>query len=102
MVEKITLSDLDPEILIFFIGFFYLCKWMVRWVIVTYRSFYGTKCTADRYGVDSWAIITGATGGIGKFSALELAKRGFNIIIVSHDEGRMQEISDEITKKYSL
>lgn len=60
------MSDLDLEILVFFIGFFYLLIWSYRWIAVFYRTFLGTECTTDRYGNNSWAVITGATGGLGK------------------------------------
>jgi short-subunit dehydrogenase len=35
--------------------------------------FFGTKVTTDRYGKDSWAVITGCTDGIGRTLTLELA-----------------------------
>jgi len=33
-----------------------------------------------------WAVITGATNGIGKAYAYELAKQGFDIVIVARNE----------------
>lgn len=38
------------------------------------------------YGSDSWAIITGATDGIGWGFSQKLAKIGFNIIMISRTE----------------
>ena len=60
------MRDLDLEILVFFIGFFYLLIWTSRWVMVIYRTFLGTECTTERYGKDTWAVITGASGGLGR------------------------------------
>ncbi len=39
----------------------------------------------DRYGGDSWALITGGSDGIGLGFAQELAKLGFNICIIARN-----------------
>ena len=38
---------------------------------------------AEKYGIKSWAIVTGCTQGIGKAFCLELASLGFNLVLVS-------------------
>eukprot|EP01100_Stratorugosa_tubuloviscum_P014032 TRINITY_DN726_c2_g1_i1.p1 TRINITY_DN726_c2_g1~~TRINITY_DN726_c2_g1_i1.p1 ORF type:complete len:312 (-),score=133.33 TRINITY_DN726_c2_g1_i1:85-1020(-) len=45
---------------------------------------------------DSWAIITGATDGIGKEYALQLAAQGFNIVLVSRTLSKLKEVSETI------
>ena len=45
----------------------------------------------ERYGKGSWAFITGSTDGIGLEFAIQLAKRGFNIIIVARNPQKMVE-----------
>ena len=40
---------------------------------------------SERYGKGSWAMITGASDGLGKQYAFELAREGFNIVLVGHD-----------------
>ena len=37
------------------------------------------------YNKDSWAVVTGATDGIGKGFCEKLAKEGFNIVIVGRN-----------------
>lgn len=49
----------------------------------------------------SWALITGASDGIGKQYALQLAKAGFNVILVSRTASKLQALSSEITSSNS-
>jgi len=49
-----------------------------------------------RYGENSWAIVTGATDGLGKAFCEELAKEGFNIILVSRTLEKLKKVSSEI------
>ncbi|VDM83938.1 unnamed protein product [Strongylus vulgaris] len=46
-------------------------------------------------------LITGATDGIGKAYAFELAKKGFNIFLVSRTQSKLDEVQKEIREKYS-
>ena len=52
----------------------------------------------NRYGEDSWALITGATDGIGKALSEELAREGFNIILVSRSLQKLQKVSEDLLK----
>lgn len=46
-----------------------------------------------------WAIVTGATDGIGKAYALALAKKGMSIILISRTEAKLKAVKDEIDAK---
>lgn len=48
------------------------------------------------------ALVTGATAGIGKQTALTLAKLGYNIIITGRRLPRLAELKNELEKKYSI
>lgn len=52
-----------------------------------------------KYG--KWAVITGATDGIGKALAFELAKQGLNIFLISRSQDKLLETSKELIDKYS-
>ncbi|CAD5232756.1 unnamed protein product [Bursaphelenchus xylophilus] len=47
-----------------------------------------------------WAVITGATDGIGKQFAFELANRGFDQILVSRTLSKLEKTAEEITERY--
>jgi len=44
----------------------------------------------------SWAVVTGASDGIGREFALQLAKRGFNIVLVSRTKSKLEALSSEL------
>ena len=48
------------------------------------------------------ALVTGASSGIGRDIARELAKREYNIIAVSRDEGALKRLKQELEEKYRI
>ena len=49
-----------------------------------------------------FAVVTGASQGLGKAFTLELAKRKINVILVSLPNQKLPELSNEISKKYGV
>ncbi|HSN09823.1 MAG TPA: SDR family oxidoreductase [Hanamia sp.] len=50
----------------------------------------------------SYALITGASKGIGKAIAEELALKGFNILLIARSENLLRENTEEIKKKFKV
>ncbi|XP_028258551.1 very-long-chain 3-oxoacyl-CoA reductase-B [Parambassis ranga] len=46
-----------------------------------------------------WAVVTGATDGIGKAYAEELARRGFAIVLISRSQDKLDDVSKAIASK---
>jgi NADP-dependent 3-hydroxy acid dehydrogenase YdfG len=48
------------------------------------------------------AIVTGATSGIGKATAIEFAKNGYDLIITGRRQERLSDLKTELTKQYAV
>ncbi|XP_034040587.1 very-long-chain 3-oxoacyl-CoA reductase-B [Thalassophryne amazonica] len=46
-----------------------------------------------------WAVVTGATDGIGKAYAEELARRGFAVVLISRSQEKLDDVSKAIESK---
>ncbi|KAJ1340833.1 hypothetical protein BSLG_004559 [Batrachochytrium salamandrivorans] len=46
-----------------------------------------------------WAVVTGASDGIGKEFVLQLAHLGYNIVLISRSETKLQAVVDTLQKK---
>jgi short-subunit dehydrogenase len=58
---------------------------------------------AERYGAGDgcWAVVTGASSGIGEAYAHALAKDGFNVIVSARREDRLQQLVQELKRLYN-
>ena len=55
-----------------------------------------------KYGIGSYALVTGATDGIGKAFCEALAQKGINIILVSRNQKRLDRVATEIAEKHGV
>ena len=54
-----------------------------------------------RYG-GGWALVTGASDGIGKQYCIELAKSGFDIILMARNKEKLEEVAKELIEKHQV
>lgn len=69
------------------------------WRIVEEIYLIKEKNLPEEYGKGTWAIVTGATNGIGFGFVKQLAKRGMNVILIARNQekldARMKEVKAE-------
>lgn len=53
-------------------------------------------------GKGCWAVVTGASDGIGKEFALQLAKRGFSVVLVLRTQAKLEALAQEIAQSYKV
>lgn len=56
-----------------------------------------------KFGAPSktWALVTGASDGIGKEFALQLARAGYSTILISRTARKLDTVAEEIQQKYN-
>ncbi|XP_054855392.1 very-long-chain 3-oxoacyl-CoA reductase-like isoform X2 [Eublepharis macularius] len=47
-----------------------------------------------------WAVVTGSTSGIGKAYAHELARRGFDVVLISRSMEKLKQVAAEIEQQH--
>lgn len=58
------------------------------------------KFNKEQFG--PWAIVTGASSGIGKQFAKQLAEQGLNVVLIARRENLLNQISTELQRTYNV
>src|SRR5436309_5831984 len=56
----------------------------------------------DRARYGPWAVVTGASSGIGREFARQLAANGINVVLVARRETPMREAGNEFTRVHGV
>ncbi|BET03298.1 unnamed protein product [Nesidiocoris tenuis] len=62
----------------------------------------GTKIVDDFSDLGKWAVVTGATDGIGKSFAFQLARKGFSVALISRSKDKLENVAKEIENQCSV
>ena len=98
----------DFETYFYLIGVVYVIVVVIRLVIKSLDVIYGFVLPklfppsnfVKRYG--QWAIVTGCTQGIGRYYVKELAKMGMNIVLVSRNESKLEDLARTVKNSYGM
>lgn len=82
-----------------FFALYGLYKFTANYILPAFIGFYRhflrpRRNLSYRYGVDSWALVTGATDGIGEQLCYQLAKSGFNIVLIGRSDEKLLAVSN--------
>ncbi|CAB1316366.1 unnamed protein product [Coregonus sp. 'balchen'] len=99
-----TVSDSMLARGLMFIGGFTVLYYMLKW---SWECWYGFRVyvlskvwQADLKAYGQWAVVTGATSGIGKAYANELARRGLDIVLISRSKDKLHIVAKEIESQH--
>lgn len=75
----------------------------MRFLSFIRSSFFVSVNLKKKYAkAGNWAVVTGASEGIGQAMSIELAKRGFNVCVIARSEGKLAAVEAEMKEKYSV
>src|SRR5579863_7469801 len=60
------------------------------------------RAALDKQKFGPWALVTGASSGIGKEFARQIAASGINVVLVARREGLLKEAGVEVSKRYGV
>lgn len=98
------ISSLKSEtlhILLFVLGFIFIiikCQKLIQLMLTT--IFRQEKNLVNRYGQNTYAVVTGASDGIGKTFCFSLARRGFNLIMIARNNDKLIQTERQLKEKY--
>lgn len=73
-------------------------KVVVPFLVGVYKHFLRPGKKLKKYG--EWAVVTGATDGIGKALAKEFVKAGLKVLLISRTESKLKEVAAELGAEY--
>ena len=66
------------------------------------KTKYHREGTAFSHKYGTWAVVTGASSGIGQSIAVELATRGLNIVLVARRQGLLDELALLLQSRFEV
>uniref|UniRef100_A0A8C9TYF6 Hydroxysteroid (17-beta) dehydrogenase 12a n=1 Tax=Scleropages formosus TaxID=113540 RepID=A0A8C9TYF6_SCLFO len=80
----------------------WLSLWSVYRLLSGLRVWVLGNARAISTKLGKWAAVTGATDGIGKAYAEELARRGFAVVLISRSQEKLDDVSKSIECRYGV
>ncbi|KAK3389641.1 hypothetical protein B0H63DRAFT_464100 [Podospora didyma] len=84
------------------IGAVYAGSFALSFLQLFLNAFILSGTDLRKYGKKgTWAVVTGASDGLGKEFATQLAQKGFNLILVSRTQSKLDALAKDLENKYS-
>lgn len=84
------------------VGALFLGSKILNFVQLLLNTFVLSGTNLRKYGKPgTWAVVTGASDGLGKEFATQLAAKGFNLVLVSRTKSKLDTLAAEIKGKHA-
>ncbi|KAH9851391.1 3-ketoacyl-CoA reductase [Lenzites betulinus] len=92
-----------PKLALFLlaVGSFSFARFTFKTLFVLLQTFIVSGKSLKKYGAGkgAWAVVTGASEGIGREYALQLAQQGFNVVVSARNASALASLVTEIESK---
>ncbi|KAF3902767.1 hypothetical protein AA313_de0204265 [Arthrobotrys entomopaga] len=105
---NILFKDLQPIHLLTATGAVTISYFSLKVLEFVYQYFlkpstlYRYRAVKSPKGEAPWALITGSSDGIGKALAIELASKGFNIVIHGRTPSKIAKVASDLEAEYKI
>mmetsp|Transcript_4901 Transcript_4901/g.5693 ORF Transcript_4901/g.5693 Transcript_4901/m.5693 type:complete len:324 (-) Transcript_4901:151-1122(-) len=101
MVDNVDVLGIGTLMTVFSaVGALFLSVKIFYALLAFYKIFLRPEKNLKKFG--EWAVVTGATDGIGKAYAFALAEKRLNIVLISRTESKLKEVAKQIKEKYGV
>jgi len=83
-----------PGFILSVIGGLTTAYFLISLLLFVYRTFLRSAVNLRDYG--EWAVVTGSTDGIGKEYAIELGRKGLNVLLISRSADKLAEAKRDV------
>ncbi|KAJ2403264.1 hypothetical protein GGI23_000056 [Coemansia sp. RSA 2559] len=81
-----------------YIGIGVVAYYVSVFLTMLYDVFLKSGVSLKKFGAGqgAWAVVTGCTDGLGREAALELARKGFNVMLISRTQEKLEAMANEV------
>ncbi|XP_029524448.1 very-long-chain 3-oxoacyl-CoA reductase-A-like [Oncorhynchus nerka] len=104
---SLNVEDMLPvvETPLFWVGAFTVASlslWVLHRLVQGFRIWVWGNGQLLSPKLGKWAVVTGATDGIGKVYAEELARKGFAMILISRSQDKLDDVARQLETQYKV
>ncbi|XP_029614147.1 very-long-chain 3-oxoacyl-CoA reductase-A [Salmo trutta] len=104
---SLNVEDMLPvaETPLFWVGAFTVASlslWVLHRLLQGFRIWVWGNGQLLSPKLGKWAVVTGATDGIGKVYAEELARKGFAVILISRSQDKLDDVARQLEEQYKV
>jgi NADPH:quinone reductase-like Zn-dependent oxidoreductase len=81
---------------LFALGLASAAVWTLRPLLTLASRLFGPLFRRTPYKTGDWAVVTGASDGIGEALAMTLAKRGLNVMLIARSKEKLNKVQAAI------
>lgn len=104
---SLNVEDMLPvaEMPLFWVGAFTVASlslWVLHRLLQGFRIWVWGNGQLLSPKLGKWAVVTGATDGIGKVYVEELARKGFAVILISRSQDKLDDVARQLEEQYKV